>query len=292
MSSHARSRNSPSPRLPYGVVVRLRGMKPRILASFSLVALLGVGSVIYASVKDEALEALTIAALPTPERTLVYRCDEDQSIEAGFSEDVVGITVSDGRTFLLRQAASPLRFTSDDGQSAFTMDGMRAFFVTSGDITFENCIENSALDEQIPKGVSEGEVGIANLLSLGRSIRCQLSQNTEYGVATGTIHAKKHLFRADFGSTPGIAGTTHLHLISDGVNAYAWEEGTTLGMQFDLLVLAEEQANARAAGMLPPSGKVLWECSGWSGDDAIFTPPPSVYFSETPVPPLGMFWVL
>lgn len=267
-------------------------MKLRLIAFGSLALLCGIASVIYANVKDEALDALSHISLPRAERTAVYRCDNSQSIEAGFAGNRVGLTVSDGRTFLLSQTASAMVYENAERSELFRLDGVKATLSVGTGEFFDNCILNDALDEQVPKGEQEGQVAMINLIALGKPIQCSIRQTSGSDSATGTVHAHKHSLRADFMSPPSPAGQTKMHIISDGQYAYAWEDGNTLGMRFNLLALAEEQANARAAGMLPPDPPIRWNCNEWDLEESAFQPPSSVYFSESPIPPLGMFWML
>lgn len=70
-----------------------------------------------------------------------FKCDGGKSITAVFERDIVGVTLSDGRQLVLRQAVggSGIRYLSNDTKIEFRGKGNEGSLIENGETTYSNC---------------------------------------------------------------------------------------------------------------------------------------------------------
>lgn len=75
------------------------------------------------------------------ENLVTFRCDGGKSITAVFERDIVGVTLSDGRQLVLRQASggSGMRYLSNDTKIEFRGKGNEGSLIEGGSTTYDGC---------------------------------------------------------------------------------------------------------------------------------------------------------
>lgn len=78
------------------------------------------------------------------ENLVTFQCEGGKSITAVFERDIVGLTLSDGRQLVLRQApsASGMRYLSNDTSIEFRGQGNEGQLIESGSTTYKACTAN------------------------------------------------------------------------------------------------------------------------------------------------------
>ena len=79
------------------------------------------------------------------ESTVTFKCDNNKRITAVFERDIVGLTLSDGRQFTLRQSisGSGIRYLSNDTKIEFDGKGNEGFLLESDKTTYANCVASA-----------------------------------------------------------------------------------------------------------------------------------------------------
>ncbi len=103
--------------------------------------------VIDAEIEKESIEQ-QIPVTETPgatgggENLVEFRCDGGKTMTAVFERDIVGLTLSDGRQVVLRQATSGsgIRYLSNDTKIEFTAKGEGGSLQENGQTTYANCV--------------------------------------------------------------------------------------------------------------------------------------------------------
>jgi len=80
-----------------------------------------------------------------PENEVLFVCDDNKTITAVFTRDIVGITLSDGRQFELRESvsASGAKYEDTSRGLVFWGEGDTAFFEEKSVRTHSNCTVSS-----------------------------------------------------------------------------------------------------------------------------------------------------
>lgn len=79
------------------------------------------------------------------ENLVVFRCQGGATITAVFERDIVGLTLSDGRQLVLRQAVSGsgIRYLSNDQKIEFRGKGNESSLAENGMTTFSSCVASN-----------------------------------------------------------------------------------------------------------------------------------------------------
>jgi membrane-bound inhibitor of C-type lysozyme len=75
------------------------------------------------------------------ENLVTFQCDGGKSVTAVFERDIVGLTLSDGRQLVLRQAVggSGIRYLSNDTTIEFRGKGNEGSLIENSATTYSNC---------------------------------------------------------------------------------------------------------------------------------------------------------
>lgn len=75
------------------------------------------------------------------ENLVTFQCEGGKSITAVFERDIVGVTLSDGRQLVLRQAVSGsgMRYLSNDTKVEFRGKGNEGSLIENGETTYSGC---------------------------------------------------------------------------------------------------------------------------------------------------------
>lgn len=96
--------------------------------------------------KESALEE-TVATVENQgaaigeENLVEFECDGGKTMTAVFERDIVGLTLSDGRQIVLRQAAGEaVRYLSNDTKIEFAAKGEGGTLLENGVTTYAHCV--------------------------------------------------------------------------------------------------------------------------------------------------------
>ncbi len=87
----------------------------------------------------------------TPDTVVAFACTGGKAIEAGFSDGIVALKLSDGRSFTLEQviSASGARFANEGEAVVFWNKGRTAFLEEAGSPIFVDCVQVNEPTEPI-----------------------------------------------------------------------------------------------------------------------------------------------
>jgi len=111
------------------------------IAFLVLLAIIGYAVVHKAPVVTAPV--ITIPAAPVVTATANYSCDNNASIVASFSDSIVSLVLSDGRTVPLPQTVSADGAQYKKDTMLFVTKGDQAFLQEGQNVTYANCINNS-----------------------------------------------------------------------------------------------------------------------------------------------------
>lgn len=79
------------------------------------------------------------------ENLVTFACEGGKTITAVFERDIVGVTLSDGRQLVLRQAesGSGIRYLSNDTSVEFRGKGNEGSLIESGVTTYAGCVASN-----------------------------------------------------------------------------------------------------------------------------------------------------
>lgn len=169
------------------------------------------------------------------------------------------------------------------GVIAVLLIGGGIFWVKNGDEAKAPGVADEAKTVS-DEGVAEKEEtaaatsgSIKDLLALGRAQQCTFS-DTVTGGTDGVVYVANNKVRGDFTATVG--GTaTGSHMIVDGTAAYLWMDGQTTGFK-TVLDQAQPSVAAGQTQQFDANTSVDYSCKAWSVDNAVFTLPSGVTFSD------------
>ena len=78
------------------------------------------------------------------ENTANFKCDGAKTMTIVFTNNLAGVTLSDGRQFTLHQSISDstIRYVSNDTKIEFDGKGSDGFLLENGKTTYANCVAN------------------------------------------------------------------------------------------------------------------------------------------------------
>jgi hypothetical protein len=128
-----------------------------------------------------------------------------------------------------------------------------------------------------------GEGTLADLWTIGGSVKCEVSSGDETAPFSGTVYASGGKMRVDaITKIPQIDRTVNTHMVRADGFLYTWSDMLPQGIK-----IAEPKPDA--AGNSTPtvngvagSTKVTYSCAPWIADASILTPPADITFKEVP----------
>jgi len=121
---------------------------------------------------------------------------------------------------------------------------------------------------------TEAPRSIKDLLSYKGTQQCSFSSEGN----TGLIYMSGGKMRADFTVTL-TPGNTNSHMIVDGQSVYIWTENQTTGVKITTDAI-EEFDTPNQAATIDPNQDMDFNCSSWTANQSVFTPPTNVSFAE------------
>ena len=123
---------------------------------------------------------------------------------------------------------------------------------------------------------------IVGLLSKGENAKCTFSADTEEGNSSGTIYISGENARVEF-EVNIEDDRTSTNIIRSGDTFYMWGDTLETGiiMEMDINEWAEvsnEAQSGDSAATIDPNAQVDFQCSDWTVDSALFSPPEDIEF--------------
>lgn len=139
-------------------------MKNALIACITLLLILAGAWWYFSHSSDEVTEVIEEAETPVQtqpvretsvseeqgaaigdENLVTFKCDGGKTITAVFERDIVGVTLSDGRQLVLRQAVSGsgIRYLSNDAKIEFRGKGNEGSLIENGETTYFKCAAQS-----------------------------------------------------------------------------------------------------------------------------------------------------
>ena len=122
-----------------------------------------------------------------------------------------------------------------------------------------------------PSSAAMSGVGSLNdLLAMRQSLSCSVTVRNGTD-RSGSVYFALGKFRADL--------TNQVSVIGDGTHYYAWVRGATTGL---VLPIVSVSGSALALhGAFDPAQSLSYDCNPWSVNEAIFSPPATVAFTNS-----------
>ncbi len=147
--------------------------------------------------------------------------------------------------------------------------------------------DNGMMDDEDRDEMMDGSFSgnIFDLARRGGTQKCTWTTSGEGYEGTGTVYVSGNRFRTDMmGTTQGVAYKAYA--LSDGTYFYSWSDAAPFGMRMMMTQFEQQQAEAGQGGPAYDPGPSDYNidydftCGAWDEDDAVFTPPADVQFSE------------
>ncbi len=119
---------------------------------------------------------------------------------------------------------------------------------------------------------------LKDLIASGQAQKCTFKDKSASVNVEGTTYVAGGKMRGDFNSMVGEKNIM-MHMIASDKTSYTWMDGQTTGykMVFDPADMAAPTGSQQSVDI----NKVIdYNCSNWSVDSSVFTPPANVKFSE------------
>lgn len=119
---------------------------------------------------------------------------------------------------------------------------------------------------------------IKSLLSAGKNQTCTIKYPQADQMGQGTVYVSASKVRGDFLFTSeGKAFDSHM--IQDGEFMYSWSSASTQGTKMKTSDLEKVQPSP-TSGQVDLNSEVNLDCSAWSVDNAKFSPPSNITFTD------------
>ncbi len=138
---------------------------------------------------------------------------------------------------------------------------------------------------------AEASGSIRELLAKN-NVRCETRTTDTALRSTGTVYIASGKMSGDF-TTEAPQGTVNTHFIADGSSIYTWQDGATEGVKLSAQAMYGldpsemtttinngQGTTTEKASPAPYNSNVEYTCEAWVPDNARFTPPSSVTFTD------------
>lgn len=156
--------------------------------------------------------------------------------------------------------------------------GGGAYYVTSKNKDDGQRSSDSQSSEQNDKLAS-----IKGLIEEGRDLQCTFNSTESNGDRiSGTVYISNERMRGDFSLETDDNPEYKSNVLQDGTNQYFWEESSKEGvkMKIDNVEPSEEQETAAEQQSIDQDRQYDFDCSDWSVDETMFSPPGDVEFTD------------
>jgi hypothetical protein len=156
-----------------------------------------------------------------------------------------------------------------------------AYFLTRSDDGSQASTDDQSQTDTIA-GSDEEPVSLKQLLASNKSLQCQYSYSDGDSNSSGVVYIDNSRARGQATSQSGETTATTYNFIQDGDYNYAWQEGATEGFKIAMSDIDEVEPSAETTPAEPVDQDALYsyDCQDWGVDDAVFTPPADVTFTD------------
>lgn len=128
---------------------------------------------------------------------------------------------------------------------------------------------------------SNNQKSLKDLIASGQAQKCTFKDKSESVDVEGTTYIDNGKMRGDFNSAVG-GKSIAMHMIVSDKTSYTWMDGQTTGfkMEFDPEKMAAPTGTQQGQQSVDVNKLIDYNCSGWSVDSSVFTPPANIKFSE------------
>ena len=122
---------------------------------------------------------------------------------------------------------------------------------------------------------------VADIFKTSKDEKCTFDSKTSDSETNGTIYATANKAYGTFAMTSSGKTTTN-YVIRDTDNFYIWGSSLPTGIKMTMSVddLAKNISSSQYSGGFNANQKVDYNCSNWTVDESVFTPPTNVKFTN------------
>lgn len=147
------------------------------------------------------------------------------------------------------------------------------YFMNQSKNTTESDISSSKADSSsaVP---STQTASIQEFLDAGQDKKCTYDKDSD----SGTMYFADQMLRIDMQRKSG-SKTKSGHVIVKESEQYVWYDAEKSGLKFKL-PKKSSSVDTTTSGGVSPTAKYDFECSSWSADESMFTPPSDISFTD------------
>jgi hypothetical protein len=145
--------------------------------------------------------------------------------------------------------------------------------------------DSASMSGQETSNLSQA-ASINELLAQNQNLMCTFSDTDDQGNASsGTVYLAGGRMSGDFSLRAPGEDAINSHVINDGQNQYAWQEGENEGVKISLEQIAANQPsqdtqNEETSSNVNQDEDYNFECQEWNVDESRFSPPGNVNFID------------
>lgn len=130
--------------------------------------------------------------------------------------------------------------------------------------------------EQKPAG---NQKSIKDLLTSGQAQKCTYKDKMAEVDVEGTVYVADGKMRSDYTSKTG--GQTIMgHMVVSDTKSYIWMDGQSMGMMMTFDPNKVSETAPTGTQSVDVNKLIDYNCSGWSSDSSVFTPPSNIKFQN------------
>lgn len=136
-------------------------------------------------------------------------------------------------------------------------------------------------DSLTPTKTEDKSSSLLDLLSLGKNQQCTFAATNENGSTKGTAYVSGSNARTDITTTVD-GKESEISMIRKGNDNYIWGSDLKQGIKMTLSPeeLSTNKQVGQYTGSVNPNDKVNFNCTPWSVDESLFTPPADIKFTD------------
>jgi len=119
---------------------------------------------------------------------------------------------------------------------------------------------------------------LLDIFNLGKTQKCTFSYKSDTSSTEGTVYVTQNKLRGDFKVTSA-KKTSSMYMLRNGETNYIWGDDLPTGIKMTLK-LEDLAGNTQAQGYVDVNQKVDYKCTPWVIDNALFTPPSNIKFTD------------
>ena len=122
---------------------------------------------------------------------------------------------------------------------------------------------------------------LVNLLTSGQSVMCTFEYSGESkNTSSGTVYIANGNMKGEFDVTDKDGKKSHMQMIRNGDSNYIWGDEVDGGIKMTLATKDLESDTSTNQYFDFNNNNVNYDCSAWSADNSVFTPPTDIKFTD------------